>query len=288
MTFRDLLPRKTFKPKRPTQHSHSNSLTELLLQPQLSRQTTSTSSLMISPPLIHTAVRASFDSTNLPVAGLSDQQMRFLGSSEAVNRAGIPLEELGRGRSRSNSAMSRFTGPEVENAPTESLPTWEDVDGERRRSEARDRRLLAKPIEREEVEGSGEAGASGSRSIRVEVEEAGTEWLEDHGEGAETKAKPNKESREGLTEADQRQVRSEIPDKEARGEDEAVIVKATEGSESKPETAIHFDELRATDESTKQSPRRPPALSIAVTALQPPTFEIEPPTPASAAHTPPV
>ena len=51
----------------------------------------------ISSPVPNSAVRASFEA---PRGGLTEDQMRFLGSREAVNIAGVPVDASGRRRSR--------------------------------------------------------------------------------------------------------------------------------------------------------------------------------------------
>ena len=145
------------------------SQTSLLLQPHTSRLSTasgragspegspwaSTHSLLISSPLPHSAVRASFDSTRLPRAGLSDDQMRFLSSSEAVNLAGVRLEDppvrKPRRRSEAASVLTMGLGPstprlsEDEGENTPAPPSWHELDGERRRTEAFERRNLGEP-----------------------------------------------------------------------------------------------------------------------------------------------
>ena len=84
----------------------------------------------------------------MPRAGLSDDQMRFLGSSEAVNVAGVKLGEppVGRGRRRSEAArLGNLVQPDGEGEETIAPPSWEQVDGERRRNEAEVRRGLGRP-----------------------------------------------------------------------------------------------------------------------------------------------
>ncbi|WVQ96633.1 hypothetical protein IAU59_003738 [Kwoniella sp. CBS 9459] len=126
-TFRGLLSKAGFTsaPSRYDHHQMSQSRTSstsLLLQPTTSRLSSmsfrptspttspgaSTLSLVISSPIPNTAVRASFDSTRLPRAGLSDDQMRFLGSQEALSVAGVKLNEVpeNRKRRRRSEALS--------------------------------------------------------------------------------------------------------------------------------------------------------------------------------------
>lgn len=129
-SFRELLNRAglTFAPSafRDGSNRHEmtqtsrHSSTSLLLQPQSSRlssvtsytartsrehsrETTaspmgspwaSTHSLQISSPVPNSAVRASFVGSSIPRAGLSDDQMRFLSSSEAVNLVGVKMEDV--------------------------------------------------------------------------------------------------------------------------------------------------------------------------------------------------
>jgi hypothetical protein len=166
-----------------------SSQTSLLLQPQSSRMSAlsmgsargtspypspwaSTHSLVISSPLPNTAVRASFDSTRLPRAGLSEQQMRFLSSSEAVQTAGISLADPPRGRRRRSEAavlgesLARSrSGSSLDEAPP---PTWEEIDEERRQTEAETRRGLARPVER---------GIEGEEGSMNEAEQADAEGL---------------------------------------------------------------------------------------------------------------
>ncbi|GFZ45163.1 hypothetical protein JCM24511_02889 [Saitozyma sp. JCM 24511] len=192
-SFRDFLSRTGFAPQpdRSVSTRRPSSQASLLLQPQSSRlsgisttsgqfqgQATSTGtgtgtspypspwasshSLVISSPLPHSAVRASFDSARLPRGGITEQQMRFLSSTEALNTAGVSLADpppgrrrarsearslLGDspGRSRSGSGSGAALGhtPETsEDAP----PSWEELDEQRRRHEAEQRRDLARPV----------------------------------------------------------------------------------------------------------------------------------------------
>jgi hypothetical protein len=183
--FRDLLARAglTFSPPslRPARGNSINmsqrrpeSSTSLLLQPQMSRISSNTSITPSSPyltpwasthslphissPVLNSAVRASFDETTMPRAGLSDQQMRFLSSSEAVNLVGIKLGDppARKKRRRSEAGLSmHLTGAENPGVDSpgeagEDPPTWDEVDEERRRREAEIRRGLARPIDRAE------------------------------------------------------------------------------------------------------------------------------------------
>ncbi|OCF30443.1 hypothetical protein I316_07930 [Kwoniella heveanensis BCC8398] len=125
-TFRGLLSKAgfTYAPSRHDQQMSQSrtSSTSLLLQPTTSRLSSmsfrpnspgsspgaSTLSLVISSPIPDTAVRASFDSARLPKAGLSDDQMRFLGSKEALNLAGVKLNNVpdNKKRRRRSEALS--------------------------------------------------------------------------------------------------------------------------------------------------------------------------------------
>lgn len=78
-------------PLPPSSFSHPLTLTPL--HPFTSRTSNSTHSLIIGSPIPSTAIRASFDLASMPRAGLSDDQMRFLSSSEAVNLAGVRMED---------------------------------------------------------------------------------------------------------------------------------------------------------------------------------------------------
>ncbi|WVQ80662.1 hypothetical protein IAT38_002767 [Cryptococcus sp. DSM 104549] len=172
-TFRDLLSRAGWGQGQSSRgdrspismSQHPSSATALpLLQPITSRHSTSSSlrpgsvslsgytspwqsSLSISSPLPNTAVRASFDSTTLPRAGLSDDQMRFLSSNEAVNLAGIRLGEPpeGKRRRRSTNAtmLSVMVFGEGSGSPGQEggdergePPTWDQAENERRNSSA--------------------------------------------------------------------------------------------------------------------------------------------------------
>ena len=131
------------------------SSTSLLLQPQTSRissigstpLTRSTSpsrspwastqslGLQISSPVPNTALRASFDVEGLPRAGLSDDQMRFLSSSEAVNLVGVKLGDVPPGKRRRRSTAGEGSAPaEGVGAP----PTWDESQGESSRRSMND------------------------------------------------------------------------------------------------------------------------------------------------------
>ena len=141
--------------------------TSALLHPTISRYSTtstvdypspwaSSHSLLISPPVPNSAMRASFDGTSIPKGGLTKEQMRFLSSNEAVNLVGIRMEDIG---ARKQRRRSEFSGPGAPASPGRDEggelppPSWEQLDGERRMSEAFDRRNLAIPVDRDvEVE----------------------------------------------------------------------------------------------------------------------------------------
>lgn len=161
-SVRDLLSRagmtfapSTYRPAgRDMQQRHSS--TSLLLQPQQSRLSNmtassrrsrdgrdasaspytspwaSTLSLHISSPVPNSAVRASFDDTSFPRAGLSNDQMRFLSSQEAVNMAGVKMGDVPTNKRRRPSMgltlveanSSQLPETEVREAPP---PTWDEV-----------------------------------------------------------------------------------------------------------------------------------------------------------------
>jgi len=119
-----------------TQTSRHSS-TSLLLHPQSSRlssasiQTsreryqssapgspslTASAPLHISSPVPNSAVRASFGDASIPKAGLSDDQMRFLSSTEAVNLVGVKLGDVPAHKKRRGSVLSGI-------AP----PSWDEV-----------------------------------------------------------------------------------------------------------------------------------------------------------------
>ena len=136
------------------------SSTSLLLQPQSSRLSTltsatppynspwaSTHSLNISSPVPNSAVRASFE---VPRAGLSDDQMRFLGSSEAVNVAGVKLGQPPVGRRRNRTEAAAPPEPEGRTDRPAPPPSWDQVNDERRRGEAEARRSLARAVGQED------------------------------------------------------------------------------------------------------------------------------------------
>ena len=158
------------------------SVTSLLLQPQTSRLSTitgasgqysspwsSTASLMnISSPIPNTAVRASFE---MPRAGLSDDQMRYISTPAAVNLVGVKLGDPPIGRRRSRSVATQESA-ELESREQVPPPSWEEVDGERRRIEAETRRGLAKPVNHGAEmnrESNGEASSSGEVSATPSV-----------------------------------------------------------------------------------------------------------------------
>ncbi|ORY24289.1 hypothetical protein BCR39DRAFT_507514 [Naematelia encephala] len=138
-----------------------SSQASLLLQPTTSRMSTltsgtvtspwaSTNSLLISSPLPNSAMRASFE---IPRAGLSDDQMRFLSSSEAVNLAGTRLDEPPAWKKRRRASSAATTGllgtPEAEGEAGGPLPSWDELDQERRMTEAAQRRDLSRPVQRD-------------------------------------------------------------------------------------------------------------------------------------------
>ena len=163
--FRDLLNRAgmtftpgSFKPAQLNRHEMTqtsrHSSTSLLLQPQSSRLSSATSytartsrehsrepssspltspwastaTLQISSPVPNSAVRASFVGSSIPKAGLSDDQMRFLSSSEAVNVAGVKMGDVPINKKRRKSVL----GVEGGQAP----PSWEEVNALEGRDEA--------------------------------------------------------------------------------------------------------------------------------------------------------
>ena len=190
--FRDFLSRAGLAPssfrapnRLQSMSQRPGSSTSLLLQPQVSRLTTHTSpssryaspwasthSLNISSPVPNTAVRASFD---MPRAGLSDEQMRYIGSSEAVNVAGVKLSDPPAGRRRRTSEDLTYEGspgPDGEDrgAPP---PSWAQVDDERRRNEAEFRKGLARPVGQEDERGAADARPVGEEEHRAEAETEG-------------------------------------------------------------------------------------------------------------------
>jgi hypothetical protein len=90
-------------------------------------------------------MRASFDGTDIPRGGLNEAQMKFLSSKEAVALVGVKLEDVP-AHKRRKSAMSTSPSPGSE-AGDLLPPSWEQLDGERRQSEAYDRRNLATPVQ---------------------------------------------------------------------------------------------------------------------------------------------
>ncbi|WVQ73080.1 hypothetical protein IAR50_002643 [Cryptococcus sp. DSM 104548] len=158
--FRDFLSRAGFSnPSRPMEMSqHPHSTTALpLLHPVTSRISTQSSlhartpssypspwhsshSLIISSPIPNTAMRASFDSTAIPRAGLSDDQMRFLSSNEAVNLVGVRMQDPPEGRKnrrrRGSEAVSVLAlggdGEGEGEGGGEGPRTWEQSEEHRR------------------------------------------------------------------------------------------------------------------------------------------------------------
>ena len=135
-------PNRTTPGTQMTQRRHDRaSSTSLLLQPSSSRRSSatersnpmnisgpspsaSTHSLHISSPIPNSAVRASFD---LPRAGLSEEQMRFLGTPEAVNLAGMRMDlplSGGQRRPRVSSVSSETPRRSAEDSP----PSFEELD----------------------------------------------------------------------------------------------------------------------------------------------------------------
>ena len=167
--FKDLIT-KPFAPgsfRLPTSHpvqqrARGPSVSSSLLHPTNSRLSTASSeypspwasshSLLISPPVPHTAMRASFDGSDIPRGGLNEAQMKFLSSKEAVALVGIKLEDVPAHKRRSTmsghaspgSGSGTRRGSEAAELPP---PSWEQLDSERRLSEAFDRRNLATPVQ---------------------------------------------------------------------------------------------------------------------------------------------
>jgi hypothetical protein len=90
-------------------------------------------------------MRASFDGSDIPRGGLNEAQMKFLSSKEAVALVGVKLEDVP-ALKRRKSAMSGNASPGSE-AGDLPPPSWEQLDGERRQSEAFDSRNLATPVQ---------------------------------------------------------------------------------------------------------------------------------------------
>ncbi|TYJ51429.1 hypothetical protein B9479_008000 [Cryptococcus floricola] len=184
--FKDFLSRAGFsnqsRPMEMSQHPHSSTALPLL-QPVTSRISTQSSlhpgtstypspwhsshSLLISSPIPNTAMRASFDSTAIPRAGLSDDQMRFLSSNEAVNLVGVRMQDPPEGRKnkrrRGSEAVSvlalggsgeREGQGQEEEEGGQGPPTWEQ-------SEEHRRSLILSPT-------PGEGEGSGSGAIQAE------------------------------------------------------------------------------------------------------------------------
>lgn len=135
-----------------TQTSDSrHSSTSLLLQPQTSRLSTLTSSstvregsispytspwesthslLHISSPVPNTAMRASFDANTMPKAGLSNDQMKFLSSSEAVNLVGVKMGDVPTNKRRRRSEANSLSGSPGRGVDELPPPSWEDIQAE--------------------------------------------------------------------------------------------------------------------------------------------------------------
>jgi len=90
-------------------------------------------------------MRASFDGSDIPRGGLNEAQMKFLSSKEAVALVGVKLEDVP-AHKRRKSVISGNASPRSE-AGDLPPPSWEQLDGERRQSEAYDRRNLATPVQ---------------------------------------------------------------------------------------------------------------------------------------------
>ncbi|KAI9632064.1 uncharacterized protein MKK02DRAFT_41709 [Dioszegia hungarica] len=172
-TYSGPLGLRTRSPPSTTYGRRPTSSVSLLLQPQTSRHSsslspdpttsaypspwTSTHSLgLISSPIPHSAVRASFETTDLPRAGLSDDQMRFLGTREATSLAGVRVGEVPVAKRRrgsgavpgprnvsGGSTLSGGSSGEVGQEGEEGPPTWGEVDEERRQGEAAHGRVEA-------------------------------------------------------------------------------------------------------------------------------------------------
>ncbi|OCF54964.1 hypothetical protein L486_07620 [Kwoniella mangroviensis CBS 10435] len=225
-TFRGLLSRAGFTQNAPPPSSaqmmeirndrnrtrNGESSTSLLLQPTTSRASSSfafgrsrspstastpwesTNSLLISSPLPNTAMRASFDSTTLPRAGLSEDQMKFLASKEAINVVGKKIDDVpeykrrrrsrtrgeglsvdegvgGRRRASSASSDVRLDDGEGEG---DRLPSWEMSENTRRNQEAYERRNLNRPPSGEiEDERLDPLERTGHSEIRTENDQRG-------------------------------------------------------------------------------------------------------------------
>ena len=91
-------------------------------------------SLVIGSPIPSTAVRAGFILEDLPRAGLSEDQMRFLASSEAVNLVGVRLDGpaapgVGRERSRPGHGRTRSDGAVLAVSTLTPRDGWEHGEG---------------------------------------------------------------------------------------------------------------------------------------------------------------
>jgi hypothetical protein len=200
--FRDLIT-KPFAPgsfRLPTtsqstqqrQRDRGASTSSSLLHPTTSRFSTASSeypspwasshSLLISPPVPNTAMRASFDGSDIPRGGLNEAQMKFLSSKEAVALVGVKLEDVP-AHKRRRSAMSGVGSPAPgspggtrrgSDAGDLPPPSWEQLDGERRQSEAFERRNLATPIQ---LDGGSTSGTPASPGLGTPVQDESGEEL---------------------------------------------------------------------------------------------------------------
>jgi hypothetical protein len=111
--------------------------------------------------------------------------MKFLSSKEAVALVGVKLEDVP-AHKRRKSAMSGSPSPGSE-AGDLPPPSWEQLDGERRQSEAYDRRNLATPVQIER----GLASEPVTRGLGTPMGEAGEEVAQ--GNESVTELPPNTE-----------------------------------------------------------------------------------------------
>ncbi|WRT67826.1 uncharacterized protein IL334_004800 [Kwoniella shivajii] len=300
-----------------------NSSTSLLLHPTTSRASTfayanananpggssynspwnSTNDLLvISSPIPNTAIRASFDYTAIPKNGLTPDQMKFLSSQEAVNLAGIKMDDVPeyKKKQRRRSEYSTLhpnphlninnSGELGESSRRGSISTYQSLTSpssspstspERRESDANqnslpswqqseDDRRKNQAFERRSLskpvllQAESEPGSQGEAEGIAQNEQAGPSGNDHRNEDAEAAQKSQSSANENQAEDENNTSAHVMPI--------TTDSRISSQKESEPASPQIFV-------TAQTAPSTCPAISIRVPSTSAPTLEIEPPTP---------